>query len=575
MTFTDAAREVLRLSGRPLHYKEITELAIEKNLLSHVGKSPEVTMGARLAATLKKGGDDNPLIRVKPGVFGLSDWDEETIKKGLEIKRAPRRKKPVAAPEKAAAEAADQGASANARAVKPTRTSAAASEETVPTEAKPRARRTRRAKSTDSPVERAARAIKEDEAAKQADEVRVDEAPGDLSSPAPVQAPAAAAPQIDLSTTPRAPDEEMRADLAAGAAEVFAAEDDDDQPILRPVEDSGEPEGRRRRRRRRRRGRSSGDERSERGDRGGLPSYTAAPAFEGSKGKRGPQVIELTPGDLPSLDGAAGRQLATAVAVILNTFDRTVGAVSLRQIAETAQRLGKLSGDIQLAQSQVAAAVRADNSRRSAAGLRPRFRNAGGRVGLTDWLLDPELMRCERDLQQALRRYREAARKSFVRKCNELPGHAFVELCVTVLERVGISQLAAVRFPGSSGAEAHFSGTLHAPAGVLPGPQGTTGGLPIAVVIRKDGRDLGRERVNEVRGNAHHYNNAAMGWLFTAGQVLSGAREEARANNAMAVTMLDGISIARLCEDHNVAVVRSEYPVAIADVDLFEALRSS
>src|SRR5690606_19491161 len=48
MTFTDAAREVLKQSGRPLHYKEITELAIEKNLLSHVGKSPEVTMGARL-----------------------------------------------------------------------------------------------------------------------------------------------------------------------------------------------------------------------------------------------------------------------------------------------------------------------------------------------------------------------------------------------------------------------------------------------------------------------------------------------------------------------------------------------
>lgn len=47
MTFTEAAAEVLRLVGRPLHYKEITDIAIEKNLLSHVGKSPEVTMGDR------------------------------------------------------------------------------------------------------------------------------------------------------------------------------------------------------------------------------------------------------------------------------------------------------------------------------------------------------------------------------------------------------------------------------------------------------------------------------------------------------------------------------------------------
>src|SRR5512135_3892316 len=74
MTFTEAAAEVLRLAGKPLHYKEITELAIEKNLLSHVGKSPEVTMGARLAALLKKEDKTNPIVRVKPGVFALREW---------------------------------------------------------------------------------------------------------------------------------------------------------------------------------------------------------------------------------------------------------------------------------------------------------------------------------------------------------------------------------------------------------------------------------------------------------------------------------------------------------------------
>src|ERR1700679_1758630 len=87
MTFTDAAAEVLRLVGRPLHYKEITDIAIEKNLLSHVGKSPEVTMGARLAATLKKDSAENPLVRVKPGVFALREWDDKTLKAGLEPKQ--------------------------------------------------------------------------------------------------------------------------------------------------------------------------------------------------------------------------------------------------------------------------------------------------------------------------------------------------------------------------------------------------------------------------------------------------------------------------------------------------------
>src|SRR5580692_5298877 len=86
MTFTEAAAEVLRLAGKPMHYKEITELAIEKNLLSHVGKSPEVTMGARLAALLKKEDKTNPIVRVKPGVFALRDWDE---KKGRRNHKEP------------------------------------------------------------------------------------------------------------------------------------------------------------------------------------------------------------------------------------------------------------------------------------------------------------------------------------------------------------------------------------------------------------------------------------------------------------------------------------------------------
>src|SRR5690349_648190 len=94
MTFTDAAAEVLRLVGKPLHYKEITDIAIEKNLLSHVGKSPEVTMGARLAATLKKDSSENPLVRVKPGVFALREWDEKTIKAGLESKKGSKKASP-------------------------------------------------------------------------------------------------------------------------------------------------------------------------------------------------------------------------------------------------------------------------------------------------------------------------------------------------------------------------------------------------------------------------------------------------------------------------------------------------
>lgn len=80
MTFTEAALEVLRSAGEPLHYKKITELAIAGNLLSHVGKTPEVTMSSRLATLVKKDRGQSPIIKVRPGVFALRESAMHTDK---------------------------------------------------------------------------------------------------------------------------------------------------------------------------------------------------------------------------------------------------------------------------------------------------------------------------------------------------------------------------------------------------------------------------------------------------------------------------------------------------------------
>src|SRR6266542_5184922 len=215
--------------------------------------------------------------------------------------------------------------------------------------------------------------------------------------------------------TEQAPDDLMRAEIAASGAELFGEEDDDDRPILGGADDSvppgppsveGAPGQRRRRRRRRGRGRTGADAPFAGGG-GGLPSYTVTPAFSESRSavseaepagpsRERPVVTEFTQSsDGPALDDLAGRDLADAVAFWLNTLDRNGGQVSLRQIAEAAQRRGRLSGDLQQAQSQVAAAIRADNARRLSNGQRVRFRFSSGRVALTDWLLGGELARLE------------------------------------------------------------------------------------------------------------------------------------------------------------------------------------
>jgi hypothetical protein len=97
MTFIEAAAEVLRQAGKPLHYKEITELAITKNLLSHVGKTPEVTMSHRLTSAMKKDDKDVPIVKVKPGVFALREWQERKGDAGRDLRHrwgGPRRRRP-------------------------------------------------------------------------------------------------------------------------------------------------------------------------------------------------------------------------------------------------------------------------------------------------------------------------------------------------------------------------------------------------------------------------------------------------------------------------------------------------
>lgn len=517
MTFTEAAAEVLRMAGKPLHYKEITELAIEKNLLSHVGKSPEVTMGARLAALLKKEDKDNPIIRVKPGVFALRDWDGKKKKKGAEEEAAE----------------PEESAEVEVNALE---------------------------------LEAAARSV-----------APVDEEEDDDDEPILVSG-----------------EDALRADLAASGAEMFDDEDDDDQPILSSPSSTelangqlrapGEEGGRRRRRRRRRRGRGEGEERlssprveiigsagivSVDGDGVDSSRDPLAPAPRPMVRDRhqimaggAPTGIEVPPGEQEEL---AGRELADATVMILSGFDRTQGPVQVRSVVDALVRRGRLGGDATLAAAQLMAALRADNLRRQASGQRPRFRFAQGpRIALTDWVLSSDLVRLELDAIAAVERYREAARRTMLRKLQELPGHALIELVLLGLERAGMTNIRTVRRPGAPGGEAHFA-ALHR-TGVDE--------IRTAIVVRKDGREIGRERVSDLRGALHHYGAASAGWLITTGQVLSGAREEAGAPVAP-ITLFDGIALCRMLEEQDVGVIRTRLTTALPDLELFEILRGS
>jgi restriction system protein len=72
MSFKDAAYKILQKSGKPLHYGEITRLALKRKLIDSAGRTPEATMGARLGVDVNvlKGG--SRFVKIAPGIFGLN-----------------------------------------------------------------------------------------------------------------------------------------------------------------------------------------------------------------------------------------------------------------------------------------------------------------------------------------------------------------------------------------------------------------------------------------------------------------------------------------------------------------------
>ncbi|HET7753532.1 MAG TPA: HTH domain-containing protein [Anaeromyxobacteraceae bacterium] len=123
MTFTEAAIEVLRREGKPLHFKKIAEIAVRDSLLDHIGKIPEEVMGGQLANHCRLPRSDRAVAVVQPGTFALVEWGLDEDPQGLdgivepppenELPYRPRERHPI--PSKEMARSVGRGAEQRAR----------------------------------------------------------------------------------------------------------------------------------------------------------------------------------------------------------------------------------------------------------------------------------------------------------------------------------------------------------------------------------------------------------------------------------------------------------------------------
>jgi hypothetical protein len=518
MTFTEAALEVLRSAGEPLHYKKITELAIERNLLSHVGKTPEVTMSSRLAMMVKKDRGQAPIIKVKPGVFAI----RESALQGQSLSPAAL----------AAISEVEGGLSSEESATAVDATAATgASVEEAPTSIKapalPGADMFPEEEGDDDPI--LAGLEQESEGGERGGRRRRRRRRrgkgGEKGDGA----------EVSVRPEPAQPSNNRGRDR--------------DRDSFREASNEGSRE--RARERHERNERNERNERHDRNDRSGRHDRHER------EERNGEEALDWN--RQPADGDLHGKDLADAVWMVLSRGDRVPHSFS--RVAELLVRRGRLSGSPTALSPTIAAAVRADGSRSEMTRARPRFRLRGGKVSLSERQLPKSLVRAEQDLLSIADRYAAELRRALIQKLSELPTAGFAELLATWLNAEGVTALRAVRRPGSSGSELHFAGTR----------KSGSEEVRLAIVVQRSGRDIDREAVIDVRGALHHYGQATSAWIVTTGRITSGAREEAAAQ-AAACALFDGNALAAAMERLGVAMRRHVIPHHEIDYDLLESL---
>ncbi len=71
-SYKDIAYTILKEAGKPLHSKEITEVAKRKRLLNTNGKTPEATMNAQLVVDINSKKEKSRFVKIGPSIFGLN-----------------------------------------------------------------------------------------------------------------------------------------------------------------------------------------------------------------------------------------------------------------------------------------------------------------------------------------------------------------------------------------------------------------------------------------------------------------------------------------------------------------------
>lgn len=71
-SFKEIAYQILKETGKPLHSKEITKIALDRGWLKTAGKTPEYTMNAQLIVDINSKKEGSRFIKTAPSTFDIN-----------------------------------------------------------------------------------------------------------------------------------------------------------------------------------------------------------------------------------------------------------------------------------------------------------------------------------------------------------------------------------------------------------------------------------------------------------------------------------------------------------------------
>ena len=524
MTFTEAALEILKRERRPLHFKEITEKAMERKLLTFVGRTPEVTMQTQLTAAVKKA-PGQPFVRVKPGVFGLLRYPEASP----EPEPEPEAPDQTANPQKGKGKNEDRAGAEGSRTSRRRRRGG-------------RGRRRGQGEATEAVEATEATSVSPGLSGEEERPTREDADVGD----APEE------PEIGtLSAEARAAALAESGVLDGGQDETEGEEDDEAEETV--AEQGGEVEtvaGEA----------AEGEEGAKTDEQGAQDRFTPAPVVSeqtvsAGGGSGGEGMPQATPA--PGGEGQQVRKISTPIDAAIEILKSQAPGRGLhvRQIADAAVRRRLIHGEPNEAWRVMRAALASESKERLRAAQRPRVRPAGsGLYALARRPPDPDLERAEFVLGEARRALRERTMASLEQRLAELNPAAFEAVARVLLQREGFGPATFVK---------RVEGTIYLEAlrgrGLRPSR--------CLIALRPGAAAAGRRAVGELRAGIRARNQDE-GLLILAGRLADDAIAEWKQSGAP-VEVVDGPALAESCARHGVGVITATVNVEFVDADFF------